>query len=107
MGQTDEQLVLTFFRGKMEKVIARTDDGKICFLDIPYCKGNRIWINEGEEWNCGFRDAGKVLVVQPIVRTKTADENKKLLEEKARQFAKQGFKQREFIKKRSPGNRKP
>lgn len=90
---TDEQVILTFYKGKDGRTIARTTQGKICLLDIPYCKENKIWVNEWEDWKCGIKiNKENVLIVQPINRLLTAEENKELFEIKAKELQKEGFK---------------
>ena len=108
----DEQVILTFLKGRDGKTIARNNQGKICLLDIAYCKENKIWVSEGEDWRCAVKiDKKNVMIVQPITRTLTAKENAELFEIKARQFQKDGFKQREPVKgkdkKKSPASGLP
>jgi hypothetical protein len=78
-----DQVVLTFLKGRDSSIIARNDTGKICLIDKPYCKENRIWVNENEEWRCAIsREKENCLIVQPIVRLKTAAESEALMAEK-------------------------
>lgn len=109
---TDEQIVLTFYKGNDNRTIARTTTGKICLLDIPYCKQNHIWVNAGEDWRCAITaDKEKVLIVQPITKTLTAEENEQIFDIKAKEFKERGFAQRDpkakHFKKKAPANGKP
>jgi hypothetical protein len=84
LKRMDQQVVLTFLKGRDGSIIARNDTGKICLIDKPYCKENRIWVNENEEWKCAIsREKENCLIVQPIVRLKTAAESEALMAEKA------------------------
>ena len=84
---TDEQLTLTFIKGRDGKVIARDERGKVCLLDIKYCKENKIWVNEYEEWRCGVKEEReKLIMVQPITRLKTDKENKDMYLKKAEEL---------------------
>ncbi len=77
---SDQPVVLLFLKGRDDSIIARNDTGKICLIDKPYCKENRIWINENEEWKCAIsREKENCLIVQPIVRLKTAAETEALM----------------------------
>jgi hypothetical protein len=72
----DEQVVLTFYKGKDNRTIARNQKGKICLLDINYCKENHIYILEDESWRCAIKDEKEnCIIVQPITRTATAEDN--------------------------------
>jgi hypothetical protein len=51
-----------------------TTDGKICLLDIPYCKENNVYVREGEDWRCAVKEEREnCIIVQPITRTLTAE----------------------------------
>ena len=94
---TDQQITLTFVKGRDGKVIARTETGKICLLDINYCKQNKIWVNEYEDWRCGIKEEREAcIIVQPISRTATAEDNKHLIDDKVGQL------KDKFNKKGSP-----
>jgi hypothetical protein len=83
--EKQEQLTLTFVKGRDGKVIARTNKGKICLLDIPYCKENHIFVNENEDWRCAVKiEKEKVIIIQPITRTVTAQENAEIYGEKVK-----------------------
>ncbi len=83
--EKQEQLTLTFVKGRDGKVIARTQKGKICLLDIPYCKENHIFVNENEDWRCAVKiEKEKVIIIQPITRTVTAQENAEIYGEKVK-----------------------
>jgi hypothetical protein len=97
--EKQEQLTLTFVKGRDGKVIARTQKGKICLLDIPYCKENHIFVNENEDWRCAVKiEKEKVIIIQPITRTVTAQENAEIYGEKAKElvskFGKSGTKEK-------------
>jgi hypothetical protein len=96
----DEQLILSFIKGRDGRIIARDSSGKICLLDIEYCRANKIFVKEYEDWRCVVViDKGKCLIVQPITRTATAAENEKIRISKLKdKFAGQA--------KGSPGDRK-
>src|SRR5574343_1604928 len=67
--EQQEQLTLTFVKVNDGKTIARTNKGKICLLDIPYCKQNHIFVNEGEDWKCAVKiEKEKCIIIQPINR---------------------------------------
>ncbi|MDD5551323.1 MAG: hypothetical protein PHS34_08690 [Candidatus Omnitrophica bacterium] len=100
---TDEQIVLTFYKGRDNRTIARTKTGKICLLDIPYCKENHIWVGSGEDWRCAIKaEKEKVVIVQPITKVLTAEENAQILDVKVKEFKERGFAERT---KKSPGKR--
>lgn len=85
--EKQEQLTLTFVKGRDGKVIARTQKGKICLLDIPYCKENHVFVNENEDWKCAVKiEKEKVIIIQPITRTVTAQENAEIYGEKAKEL---------------------
>ena len=101
---SDQQVVLTFLKGRDDSIIARNDTGKICLIDKPYCKENRIWVNENEEWKCAIsREKENCLIVQPTIRLKTAAESEALMAEKT-----EGLKSKFNVAKRHtssmPGN---
>jgi hypothetical protein len=78
-----EEIILTFYKGRDGKTISRTKEGKICLLDIPYCKENRIYIKENEDWRCAIKqDKEHCIIVQPITRVVTAKENEEIFGEK-------------------------
>lgn len=80
-----EELILAFFKGRDNRVIARTDKGKVCLLDFNYCKEQRIYVNDGEVWRCAVKfEKEKYITVQPITRMMTVDEN---VQEKTKQLA--------------------
>lgn len=86
--EQQEQLTLTFVKGRDGKIIARTAKGKICLLDIAYCKQNHIFVNEGEDWKCAVKlEKEKCIIVQPINRTLTAQENEEIYGAKVKDLA--------------------
>ncbi len=84
-----DQLVLTFQKDERgNKPIARSNEGKICFLDIAYCKENNIFVKYNESWRCAIsKEDNRKIFVQPITRTLTAEENDRILAEKSKQLA--------------------
>lgn len=81
--ETGPDLILTFFKGNDGRTIARTNKGKICLLDIPYCRENNVYVKENEDWRCAIKEEKeKCLIVQPITRTLTADENAEIYGDK-------------------------
>lgn len=75
----DDQVILTFFKGSDNRTIARNNKGKICLLDIQYCKANRIYVQNGEDWRCAIKEErANCIIVQPITRTLTAAENEEI-----------------------------
>jgi hypothetical protein len=93
------EIQLTFYKGRDNKLIARNKNGKVCLIDFTYCKEHHIWVQDGEAWNCFVkREEEKFMIVQPISRLKTADENKAEEEEMT-------VKLREKYKKESPARR--
>lgn len=83
-----KELILTFVKGRDDKVIARTNQGKICLIDIPYCKENHIWINPNEDWNCIIKEEREnVIIVQPVTRLVTAEENAEIFDYKVDQLS--------------------
>jgi len=81
--ENQEQLTLTFVKGRDGKIIARTAKGKICLLDIAYCKENHIFVNENEDWRCAVKlEKEKCIIIQPITRTVTAQENQEVFGKK-------------------------
>lgn len=80
--ESQEQIVLTFFKGRDSRTISRSQAGKICLLDIPYCKQNNIYVKEYEDWRCAVKvEKEHCIVVQPITRTLTAKENEEIMGE--------------------------
>ena len=78
-----EQIVLTFYEGRNGRIIANSKEGKVCLLDFAYCKQNRIYVKFGEDWRCAIKEEKEhSIIVQPITRTLTAEENEKLFEVK-------------------------
>jgi len=75
-----QELVLTFLKGRDGRnVVARTQTGKVCLLDIPYCKQNNIYVKENEDWRCAIKEEKTAcIIIQPITRTLTAEENNAL-----------------------------
>ncbi len=70
------ELILTFFKDNDDRTIARTNTGKICLLDISYCKENKIYVKENEDWRCIVAiEKEKCIIVQPVTRVVTAEEN--------------------------------
>jgi hypothetical protein len=93
-----DQLILTFYIGNNGRTIANNQNGKICLLDIEYCKKNKIYVKAGEDWRCAISiEKEHVLIVQPITRTLTAQENEQLFEIKKNELS-------EKYKKGSPGS---
>lgn len=85
--ETQNEMLLTFFKGRDTMVISRTDEGKVCLLDIPYCKKNYIYVKEGQEWRCAVKEEKQsCVVVQPLERIKTAADTEKLMAEKVDQL---------------------
>lgn len=86
--EKQEQLILTFLKGRDCRTVARTNEGKICLLDIPYCKENHIYVKEGEDWRCAVKEAKQnALIVQPITRLLTAEENADIMGGKLSELA--------------------
>lgn len=95
-----EEITLTFIKGRDGKTIARTAEGKVCLLDIPYCKANNIYVHEFEDWRCAVKiDKEKALIVQPITRVVTSEENHELMGKKI-----DGLKDKFIVKKESPAH---
>lgn len=75
-----EELSLTFFKGRDDMVISRTAAGKVCLLDMPYCKKNYIYVKESQEWRCMVKEEKQsCVVVQPLERLKSAEETEKIM----------------------------
>lgn len=79
-----DQLILTFYKGDNNRTIAKTTQGKVCMLDIAYCKENNIYVKWGEDWRCAIsKEMEHKIIVQPITRTLTAEQNQQLFDQKA------------------------
>jgi hypothetical protein len=75
-----EELILTFVKGRDSRTVARTNEGKICLLDIPYCKENHIYVKENEDWRCAVKEVKQnAIIVQPITRVVSAEENAEIM----------------------------
>jgi hypothetical protein len=78
--EKQEELTLTFIKGRDGKTIAKTDEGKICLLDIPYCKASHTYVHEFEDWRCAVKEVkDNCLIVQPITLVTTSEENHELM----------------------------
>jgi hypothetical protein len=70
-------------------------------LDIPYCKENHIFVNENEDWRCAVKlEKEKCIIIQPITRTVTAEENAEIYGDKVKDL-KNKFGNRPPEKKKS------
>lgn len=82
-----DQLILTFIEGRNGRIIARSNEGKTCLLDFAYCKQNKIYVKFSETWRCAVKEEKEhSIIVQPITRTLTAEENEKLLGSKVEEL---------------------
>jgi hypothetical protein len=94
--EKQEEITLTFLKGRDGKTIARTESGKICLLDIPYCKAQNVYINESETWRCAVKEEREnCVIVQPIQRTATAAENEAVIANKV-----DGLRDKFIVKKK-------
>lgn len=81
--EKQEEVILTFVRGRDKRIVAKTDAGKVCLLDIKYCRENNFFVKENEDWRCSVREEKEnCIIVQPIERTATATENLGIFNEK-------------------------
>jgi len=79
----DYQLALDFVPGNKDVPIAKTFDGKICILDLNYCKKNKVWIKVGETWRCKVvTEEDKKIIVQPLYILFSIEENEMLFKSK-------------------------
>lgn len=86
--EKQEELILTFMKGRDSRTVARTSEGKICLLDIPYCKENHIYVKENEDWRCAIKEVKQnAIIVQPITRLVTAEENTDIMGSKLSELA--------------------
>lgn len=67
-----KQEVIHFFQDKNQKVVGRANNGKIAIISYRY-KGK--WVNAGESWLCDVIIEPKRLLVFPVERMRTADQN--------------------------------
>ena len=80
-------MVLTFYEGRNGRIIATSKEGKICLLDFAYCKQNKIYVKYGEDWRCAVKEEKEhSIIVQPITRTLTAEENEQILGSKVEEL---------------------
>jgi hypothetical protein len=71
-----DSIRLTFYEGREKSCIARSNEGKVCLLDVAYCRKNRIYVKFNEVWRCAIKEEKmKYIIVQPISRLLTAEEN--------------------------------
>ena len=62
-----------FFLDKNKKVVGRSGSGKIAIISFDF-KGS--WVKDGEDWLCDvIKEEEHKLIVMPVHRTITADEN--------------------------------
>jgi hypothetical protein len=102
MKDEQEQIILTFFKGRQDRIIAKNHKGKICLLDFAYCRENHIYVKENEDWRCAIKEErANAIFVQPITRTLTAAENEQIYGKKL-----EGLKDKFVVKKESPDKRK-
>jgi hypothetical protein len=73
-----EQITVTFYKGRKGDIIADSKEGKICIPDKNYCKQNRIYLKIDEVWRCCIKEEKEnVIIIQPINRLMSAEENQK------------------------------
>ena len=78
-------MFLDFFKDKYDIPISRTEEGKICVLNIPECKKSKVYVHEGEQWKCrSNEEQEKKIIVTPLHMTLDAEENGYLIAEKAK-----------------------
>jgi len=74
--QDEYQLALDFIPGNRDVPIAKTFGGKICLLDLDFCKEKKIWIKVGETWRCRVtHEEDKKIIVQPLYILLSIEEN--------------------------------
>jgi hypothetical protein len=80
------QLTFTESEGAL---IARADNGKICFLQRHNPKGE-FMVNAGETWDCEIvEEKATLFTVKPVKRILTAEQNAEIFFQKAQELKKQ------------------
>jgi len=84
-----------FFMDKGKKVVGRINSGKIAIISFDF-KNN--WVKNGEDWICNIvAEEEKKVIVMPVVRTKSAEDNYNDSVMLVSKLKEQGFK-KEFTK---------
>ena len=79
-----------FFLDKNKKVIGRSNSGKIAIISFDFKGG---WVKDGEDWLCDIvKEEEHKLIVYPINRTISAEENFQFSISKLSQLKENGFK---------------
>ena len=62
-----------FFLDKNKKVVGRSESGKIAIISFDFKGG---WVKDGEDWLCDIvKEEEHKIIVYPIARTVSAEEN--------------------------------